>query len=105
MLQQENRLTKDRDFNLIIKYGQWINGRILDVKFLELAKNQKFFPKKENPESFQKQLRIAISVGLKFHKSAVIRNRARRQIREVIRLMIKDSQIKNGFYILVVPNY
>ena len=102
MLQQDNRLRKLRDFNLVMKHGQWINGRFLDVKVLELAKNQNFFPKKEDVESFKKQLKLAIAAGLKVHKSAVKRNRVRRQIREVLRLLIKDGAIKNGYYILVV---
>lgn len=102
MFQQENRLRKERDFNLVMKHGSWQNGLLLDIKTLELAKNQKFFPKKEDLETFSSQLKLAISVGLKFHKSAVVRNRVRRQIREVLRLFIKEGQIKNGYYILVV---
>ena len=102
MLQQENRLRKLRDFNLVMKHGQWVNGRFLDMKVLELARKQDFFPKKEDPESFKKQLKLAIAAGLKVHKSAVKRNRIRRQIREVLRLLLKDGLIKNGYYLLVV---
>ncbi|TSC84252.1 MAG: Ribonuclease P protein component [Parcubacteria group bacterium Gr01-1014_13] len=102
MLQQDNRLRKLRDFNLVMKHGQWVNGRFLDIKVLELAKNQNFFPKKEDPESFKKQLKLAIAAGLKVHKSAVKRNRVRRQIREAIRLLIKDNLLKIGFYVLIV---
>ncbi len=102
MLQQENRLRKVRDFNLVMKHGQWVNGQFLDVKVLELAKNQMFFPKKEDPVSFKNQLKVAFAVGLKVNKSAVKRNFSRRQIREVIRLLIKDGVLKNGYYILVV---
>ena len=102
MLQQENRLRKLRDFNLVMKHGQWTNGRFLDIKVLDLAKNQNYFPKKEDPESFKKQLKLAIAAGLKVHKSAVKRNRVRRQIREALRLLLKDGLIKNGYYILVV---
>lgn len=102
MLQQDNRLRKLRDFNLVMKHGQWVNGRFLDIKVLELAKNQAYFPKKEDVDKFQKQLKLAIAAGLKVHKSAVKRNRVRRQIREAIRLLIKDGRIKNGYYILVV---
>lgn len=102
MLQQDNRLRKLRDFNLVMKHGQWVNGRFLDIKVLELAKNQNFFPKKEDPESFKKQLKLAIAAGLKVHKSAVKRNRVRRQIREVLRLLIKENLLKNGFYVLIV---
>jgi len=103
MLLQDNRLRKMRDFSLIIKHGQWINGRFLDIKYLELAKNQNFFPKKENPESFKKQLRIAFSVGLKISKSAVKRNRVRRQMSECFRLLVKDNKLSIGYYILIVP--
>lgn len=102
MLQQDNRLRKLRDFNLVMKHGQWVNGRFLDIKVLELAKNQAYFPKKEDVDKFQKQLKLAIAAGLKVHKSAVKRNRVRRQIREALRLLIKDGRIKNGYYILVV---
>ena len=102
MLQQDNRLRKLRDFNLVLKHGNWVNGQFLDIKTLELAKNTKFFPEKEDVDSFQNQLKLAISVGVKVHKSAVKRNRARRQIREVLRLLLKDGAIKNGYYILVV---
>ncbi len=101
-MQQDNRLRKLRDFNLVMKHGQWVNGRFLDIRVLELAKNQNFFPKKEDVESFQKQLKLAIAAGLKVHKSAVKRNRVRRQIREAIRLLLKDGAIKTGYYILVV---
>lgn len=102
MFQQENRLRKLRDFNLIMKHGQWANGQFLDIKYLELAKNQNFFPKKEDPESFKKQLKLAISISLKISKSAVKRNRVKRQIREALRLLIKEGVIKNGYYILVI---
>ena len=101
-MQQENRLRKLRDFNLVMKHGQWVNGRFLDIRVLELAKNQAYFPKKEDLNTFKKQLKLAIAVGLKVHKSAVQRNKLKRQISEVLRLLLKDGQIKNGYYILVV---
>ena len=101
-MQQENRLRKLRDFNLVMKHGQWVNGRFLDIRVLELAKNQAYFPKKEDLNTFKKQLKLAIAVGLKVHKSAVKRNKLKRQISEVLRLLLKDGQIKNGYYILVV---
>lgn len=102
MLQAENRLTKVRDFNLVIKYGRWINGQFCDLKLLDLAKIQSYFPKHVTVDKFKNQLRIAITVGLKISKSAVKRNRVKRQIREAIRLLIKDGQLKNGGYLLFV---
>ena len=102
MLQENNRLKKVRDFNLLMKYGRWTNGRLLDLKYLELAKIMDYLPKKEDPEKFEKQLRIAFTVGLKINKKAVVRNRLRRQIREVVRLLVKENKLKNGYYLLFV---
>jgi ribonuclease P protein component len=101
MLQQQNRLTKVRDFNLLMKYGRWVNGNFLDARILELGKIQ-VFPKKEDPEKFKNQLKLAFTVGLKVSKSAVKRNRAKRQLREAVRLLIKEDRLKIGYYILFV---
>lgn len=102
MLPKENRLGKVRDFNLLMKQGRWINGRFLDIKVLELGKAVEFLPKKIDADNFIKQLRLAITVGLKVSKSAVKRNKLKRQMREVLSEMLKAGKIKNGFYLLVV---
>ena len=102
MLKPENRLKKTRDFNLVMKRGRWANAEFFDLKYLELAKNRDFFPKKIGPNDFEKQLKIAFAVGLKLSKSAVKRNRLRRQMREAVRLLVKDGRIKNGYYLLFV---
>jgi len=102
MLPQGNRLTKDRDFNLLLKQGRWVNGSGVDLKYLDLAKNQDYFPKKEDPDKFKKQLRLALVVGLKVSKSAVERNRIKHQMREAVRLLLKDNKLHEGFYGMVV---
>ncbi len=102
MLLKENRLTKDRDFNLLLKHGRWINGEFTDLKYLPLAKIQDYFPKKEDPDSFKKQLKLAFVVGLKISKSAVKRNRIKRQMREVVRLILKEKKLELGYYVMVV---
>jgi len=94
-------LAKVRDFNLVMKHGHWTNGNFLDMKTLELAKNRDFFPKKIEPNDFEKQLRLAINVGLKVSKSAVLRNRFRRKVSEAIRLLIKNKALREGFYVLI----
>jgi len=99
MYKKENHLTKVRDFALVLKYGHWINGGFLSLKVLILAKARDYFPKKEDVDKFEKQLKIAINVGIKVSKKAVERNRAKRQIREVIRLLMEDSMLKTGFYL------
>lgn len=83
-------------------HGRWANGSFLNLKYLELAKNKAYFPAKEDPDKFAKQLKLAITVGTKVSKSAVKRNRAKRQIREALRLLIKASRLKFGYYGLVV---
>lgn len=103
MLQNDNRLTKPRDFNLVLKYGRWFKVPDLTIKVLDLAKNTNYFPKGEPVDKFQKQLRIAIATGLKLSKIAVVRNRIRRQVREVVRLLILQNKLKAGYYVLIVP--
>jgi len=102
MLQETNRLKKVRDFNLLMKYGCWANGRFLDLKCLELAKVRQYFPKKVDSTGFVGQLKVAFTVGLKIDKRAVARNRVRRQMREVVRLLVKENRLKTGFYLLFV---
>jgi ribonuclease P protein component len=102
MLHKENRLTKKRDFDLVLKHGRWTNGRLLDLKLVDLAKIKQFFPKKEDPELFVVQLKVAFVVGLKIDKRAVVRNRIKRQVREVVRLLIKDNLVKKGFYLMFI---
>ncbi len=102
MLQTENRLTKVRDFNLLLARGSWFNSVNFSLRALDLEKNKNFFPSKEDKDIFAKQLRIGFTVGLKLSKSAVIRNRLKRQMREVVRLLVKDDKIKTGYYFFFV---
>jgi ribonuclease P protein component len=102
MLAKENRLTKIRDFNLLFKHGVYISGQFLDIKLLKLSKIPDYIPKKEDPALFTKQLRLAISVGLKISKKAVIRNRIKRQVREILRLSLQKNELMPGYYLLFI---
>lgn len=102
MYKKDNHLTKVRDFSLVLKHGVWHNGRFLSLKVLELTKVEKYFPPTADVDKFRKQLKLAINVGLKVSKKAVIRNRAKRQIREVVRLVMKEDGIKDGYYLFFV---
>ena len=102
MLKPENRLKKVRDFNLLIKYGKWTSGNFLTIKYLKLEDVKEYFPKKEDPKVFKNQLKIAFVAGVKINKKAVVRNRLKRQMREVVRLLMKDKKIKSGYYIMIV---
>ncbi|PIT87222.1 MAG: ribonuclease P protein component [Candidatus Magasanikbacteria bacterium CG10_big_fil_rev_8_21_14_0_10_40_10] len=100
MLKPVNRLTKVRDFNLLLKHGHYAGGEFLLVKYLKLAKAIDYFPKKIDLETFKKQLKLAFVVGLKVSKIAVKRNRVKRMMREIVRLMIKNNQLREGYYIM-----
>lgn len=103
MLQPENRLTKVRDFNLLMKQGRWLKGDFIDLRYSHLEKiSEEFLPKRIEPSEFRKQLKIAFTVGLKVDKRAVVRNRLKRQLREVVRLLVKEHAIRTGNYILFV---
>lgn len=102
VLNKDYRLAKKRDFDLLLKHGIFINGENLSIRVLNLAQNKKYFPKKENINNFEKQLRIAFSVGLKISKKAVERNRVKRQMSEAVRLLMKEQGVKTGFYLLFI---
>ncbi len=102
MLPKENRLTKIRDFNLLFKHGVYISGQFLDLKLLKLAKIPDYFPKKEDSTVFKNQLLIGISVGMKVSKKAVLRNKIKRQIREILRLSLQKNEIIPGYYLLFI---
>lgn len=106
MYTKENHLTKVRDFNLVLKHGYWINSQFLSLKVLELAKNENHFPSTVDVDKFKKQLKLAINVGLKVSKKAVVRNRAKRQIVEILREVMSKNGIGEGYYLFFVakPN-
>ena len=77
MLKQENRLRRDKDFQRVFKHGKSVFDEACGVKF----------EKNEYQDS-----RFAVVVGIKVSKSAVIRNKIRRQYQEIIRLNLKKLQ-------------
>lgn len=87
MLQSENRLRKDRDFQVVFKKGQSIFDNFCGVRFYKNGL--------ENS-------RFAVVVGTKVHKSAVKRNKVRRQYREILRLNL--LQFKKGFDVILLTS-
>ena len=101
MLKREQRLTRKKDFEILFKEGRFVGGEYVSVKVWEVR-----------PEKYPKRnyttvaLQIGFVVGLKVSKSAVKRNRIKRQMREVVRLLLLDNKIKQGFMIVIMakPN-
>lgn len=87
MLKGKNRLKRKMDVQDTVKKGQSVFDPICGIKFL----------KNDLSES-----RFAVVVGIKVHKSAVKRNRVKRQYREAIRLHL-DS-IKPGYDIVLLTS-
>lgn len=103
MLPLSHRLKKIRDFNLLMQYGRYAKSGELTIRYLDLARlPTEVLPKRVVASEFRQQLKCAFSVGLKVSKKAVERNRLRRRLREILRLLLQRGQLRSGAYILVV---
>ncbi len=102
MLREENRLKKMRDFGSVMKRGWYYKAAYIDAKILRLETVKDALSHDHKLTDFENELKVAFTVGLKISKKAVIRNRLRRQMREVVRLLIKNNNLKNGFFILFI---
>lgn len=97
MLPAQYRLTKMKDFEILMKEGRFVNGKFLNAKVWKIEPER--YPRRKYMVD---DLRIGFAVGLGVSKKAVVRNRLKRQLREVVRLMLKDGLIKCGYHVLVV---
>ena len=97
MLSKENRLKKKKDFEILFKEGRFVGGGLVDVKVWKVESEK--YPKRGYLES---ELKIGFVVSKKNHKSAVTRNKIKRQMREVTRLLLKESKLKKGFMLVLL---
>lgn len=95
MLLQENRLRHFRDFDTLYKEGQFAGADIVTMKYWKIDPER--FPRREYKKD---DLKIAFTVSTKVSKSAVKRNRLKRQMREVMRLLLKEGKISPGFLVV-----
>lgn len=92
MLSQEFRLKRKRDFEIILEQGKFVGGALATLKYWKVNLEQ--FPKRGYAVD---DLKIGFVVSLKVSKKAVVRNRLKRQMREVVRLLMKDKKISAGY--------
>lgn len=85
MLPRENRLKREKEFEAVFKGGRMLKGKYVFLKFLGNG---------------TEKTKIGFVVSKKVSKSAVVRNKAKRRMREVLRLM-KDK-IKDGLDIIII---
>lgn len=88
MLPKANRLRRRKDIQTLFSKGESVFDDVCGLKY---RRNQR------------DETRVAVIVGKRISKKAVVRNRIRRRIREIIRLNLGD--IEKGFDIaLLVQN-
>lgn len=85
-MQKQNRLMKKEDFNKVYRYGKSIANRQFVLYFL--------------PKAQQEDFRLGISVSKKVG-NAVVRNRLRRLVKEVVRLQ-RTKILSEYDFILIV---
>jgi len=85
MFPYKNRIIDKKDFLAVHRFGRFFSLGVLSLK---IQKNR------------LKVTRIGLSVGLKFSKKAVERNRIKRQLRAIVSQNL--NQIKGGFDIIIM---
>ena len=95
MLTKQFRLTRMKDFEILFKEGRFVGGDLVDLKVWKIDPG-KYQKRKYSPND----LKIGFVVPIKISKKAVVRNRIKRQMREVVRLLMKDKAIKCGYFVL-----
>jgi len=85
MLPKENRLKKEKEFEAVFKGGRTLRGKSVFLKYLINGTNE---------------TRIGFVVSKKISKLAVERNKAKRRMRDIVRL--KKDSLKDGLSIVIV---
>ncbi|MEK7623330.1 MAG: ribonuclease P protein component [Patescibacteria group bacterium] len=97
MLPEANRLKHDRDFTTLFKEGMFAGSSLVTVKFWKI--NPARYPRRNYQTH---DLRIGFVVSTKVSKNAVVRNRLKRQMREIVRLLLQKGQLKTGYLLAIM---
>jgi ribonuclease P protein component len=97
MLPKQYRLKHMKDFEILFKEGWFFGGELVTAKVWRVVPEK--YPRRDYT---QNDLKIGFVVGKKVSKSAVKRNRIKRKMREVVRLLLKEKKIKSGYMIAIV---
>ena len=89
MLKKINRLNKEVDFKKNLKKGKYFSSKIITLVITKNSINLS---------------RFGIVVGLKISKKAVIRNKIRRWLSEIVRLNLNKIKTGNDIVILTRPD-
>ncbi len=97
MFPAKYRLTHDRDFTTLFKEGVMIHGDHVSLKIWNIIPEK--FPRRAYTKDL---LRIACVVGVKIDKRAVVRNKVKRQLREIVRPLLVEQKIRPGFLLAII---
>ena len=86
-----------KDFEILMKEGNFVGGDLANIKVWWVDPDK--YPRREYKK---KNLLVGFAVGKKVYKGAVKRNRIKRQMREVVRLLLKDNKMKSGAMVLII---
>ncbi|MCB9798796.1 ribonuclease P protein component [Candidatus Nomurabacteria bacterium] len=97
MIPKENRLKHMKDFQILFDEGRFIGDQCITLKVWKID------PEKYPRRAYTRDtLLIGFVVSVKVSKKAVERNRKKRQMREVVRLMLKKDILQSGYLIAVM---
>lgn len=85
MLPKENRLKREKEFEAVFKGGRTIRGKSVFLKYLINGTDK---------------TRVGFVVSKKISKLAIERNKAKRRMRDIVRL--KKENLKEGLSIVIV---
>lgn len=85
MLPKKNRLTKNKEFENVFKNGDTFFTKILGIKYIKNG---------------LEITRFGIIISHKISKKAVVRNKIKRRIREILRLNFE--KIKKGYDVVIL---
>ncbi|MFA5207604.1 MAG: ribonuclease P protein component [Candidatus Paceibacterota bacterium] len=85
MLPKENRLKKEKEFEAVFKGGRTIKGKSVFLRYLINGTDK---------------TKVGFVVSKKISKLAVIRNKAKRRMRDIVRL--KKDGLKEGLSIVII---
>lgn len=94
MIPAHNRLKHMKDFEILYKEGRFVGTDLVSAKIWKVEPEK--YPRRNYSVD---DLKIGFVVSLKVSKKAVERNQLKRQMREVVRLLLKEDRIRSGHFI------
>src|SRR3989338_7178111 len=88
MLDKAHRLKKDKDYKRLLKNSRSYSFGALSAR---------------GDYNNLDVIRVGVVTGIALSKKAVVRNRIRRQLQEIVRLLIKEEKLKKGIDLFIRP--